>query len=271
DGEWAGQALLDWESDRIEFTLEHVSIQKDFNPEMGFVPRGNIKRNFAELDYQPRPNIEGIRQMEFGSAFEYITNQQGELETRALELEWGTGFESGDAVNLQFTRTLERLAEPFPIRGGGTVPVGAYRFNEYQMSFESFRGRRISGEFTFAAGDFFNGSRTRLEIAPQFKPSQKLSFEPGYEWNKISLPDATFTTNEFNGKVNYSFSQRWLTAATFLLNSQDQQYTFNFRLNYILRSNDDLFIVYNETRNYGSGAGLDNRALIVKVTYSLDR
>ena len=270
DGEWAGQAILDWESDRIEFTLEHVSIQENFKAEMGFVPRGNIKRNVAELDYQPRPNIDGIRQMEFGAAFENITNQQGQLETRVVEAEWGTEFESGDTINLQFTRTLERLAKEFPIRSGGIVPIGSYTFNEYQVQYRSFRGRKVSGNFTFAAGDFFNGSRTRLEIAPQIKPSPKLSFEPTFEWNRISLPDTTFTTSEWNARVNYSFNQRWLTATTFLLNGQDQQYTWNFRLNYILRSNDDLFIVYNETRNYGSETGLANRALIVKLTYSLD-
>ena len=271
EGEWAGQAVLDWESDRIEFTLEHISIQENFNPEMGFVPRANIKRNFAELDYQPRPDIGGVRQMEFGTEFEIITNQEGRLETRRVEAEWGTEFESGDSVNLQFTRTLERLEEPFPIRSGGTVPAGSYEFNEYQFMFRGFRGRRVSGNFTAAAGDFFHGRRTRVEIAPQIKPTEKLSFEPGYEWNRITFPDSKFTINEFNGRVNYSFTQRWLTATTVLLNSQDQQYTFNFRLNYILRSNDDLFIVYNETRSYGSGPGLDNRALIVKVTYSLDR
>ena len=271
DGEWAGQAVLDWESDRIEFTLEHISIQENFDPEMGFVRRGNLKRNFGELDYQPRPNIEGVRQMEFGTEFEIITNQEGRLETRRVEAEWGTGFESGDTINLQFTRTLERLEEPFSIRRGGTVPAGSYEFNEYQFMFRGFRGRRVSGNFTAAVGDFFNGRRTRVEIAPQIKPSEKLSFEPSYEWNKITLPDSQLTINEFNGRVNYSFTQRWLTATTVLVNSQDQQYTFNFRLNYILRSNDDLFIVYNETRSYGSGTGLDNRALIVKVTYSLDR
>ena len=70
--------------------------------------------------------------------------------------------------------------------------------------------------------------------------------------------------------MNYSFSQKWLTRTTFLLNSQDNQYAVNFRLNYIFRPGDDLFIVYNETRTYGSGSGLQNRALIVKVTYSLD-
>jgi hypothetical protein len=70
--------------------------------------------------------------------------------------------------------------------------------------------------------------------------------------------------------VNYAFSQQWLTRATFLMNSQDKEYTLNVRLNYIYRPEDDLFLVYNETRTYGDGGGLVNRALIAKATYSFD-
>ena len=273
EGKWAGQGLIDWQSDLIEFSLEHASIPKEenFNPEIGFVGREDIKRTVTEFDYQPRPNIDLIRQMEFGTAFEYISNQKGELETRVFELEWEARFESGDDLNLQFTRTFERLVDPFQIRGGvGTVPVGDYEFNEYQLMYRSFRGRKVSGNLSFAAGDFFNGKRIRFDISPQFKPTQKLSFEPSYEWNKISLPDVSFTTQEFNGEVNYSFSQKWLTRTTFLLDSQDQEYSVNFRLNYIFRPGDDFFVVYNETRSYGSGGHLQNRALIVKLTFSLD-
>ena len=136
--------------------------------------------------------------------------------------------------------------------------------------YRAFRGRKVSGNIRFEKGGFFNGSQTSIDISPQFKPSQNLSFEPSYEWSKISLPDASFTTQEFNGEVNYSFSQKWLTRTTVLLDSQDQEYTVNFRLNYIFRPGDDLFVVYNETRSYGSGGGLQNRALIVKLTFSLD-
>ncbi len=273
EGKWAGQGLIEWESDRFEVNLEHFSVPKEenFNPEIGFVGREDSKRTVAEFDYQPRPNIDLIRQMEFGTAFEYISNQESALETRVFELEWEARFESGDDLNLQFSRTFDRLLEPFRIRGGlGTVPAGDYEFNEYQLMYRSFQGRKFSGYFSFAAGDFFNGKRTRFGISPQFKPTQNLSFEPGYEWNKISLPGVSFTTQEFNGEVHYSFSQKWLTRTTFLLDSQDQQYTANFRLNYIFRPGDDLFVVYNETRSYGAGGGLRNRALIVKLTFSLD-
>jgi hypothetical protein len=95
--------------------------------------------------------------------------------------------------------------------------------------------------------------------------------DPGYKWIRISLPATpSFTIHQLNSNINYSFSQKWLTRTTFLLSSQDRQYAVNFRLNYIFRPGDDVFFVYNETRNYGSASGLQNRAFIVKTTYSFD-
>jgi len=181
-------------------------------------------------------------------------------------LGWSTDFESGDALDFEFGRTFERLVRPFRIRGGlGTVPPGDYSVNEFSAMYRAFRGRKVSGNIRFETGGFFNGSQTSIDISPQFKPSQNLSFEPSYEWNKISLPDVSFTTQEFNGEVNYSFNQKWLTRTTFLLDSQDQEYTVNFRLNYIFRPGDDLF-VRGDVRPQRMGVGhrrapVSNRAL----------
>jgi hypothetical protein len=71
--------------------------------------------------------------------------------------------------------------------------------------------------------------------------------------------------------VNYSLSQKWLTRTTLIVNSQNRTVGANFRLNYIFRPGDDLFFVYSESRGYGDTGGLNNRAFIVKMTYSLDR
>ena len=46
---------------------------------------------------------------------------------------------------------------------------------------------------------------------------------------------------------------------------------FNVRFNYIYRPGDDLFIVYNEGRDYNNlTRGLMNRTLLVKFTHSFD-
>ena len=157
------------------------------------------------------------------------------------------------------------------IRQGGTIPAGDYAFNDYGFRFQAFRGREISGGLNMSWGGFFDGTRTGFQISPQIKPSANLSFEPSYEWNKIILPAETFTTQEMNTVVNYSFNQEWLTQTTFLVNSQNNIYAFNFRLNYIFRPGDDIFIVYNEARSYGDLERFLDRALILKMTFSLDR
>jgi hypothetical protein len=86
----------------------------------------------------------------------------------------------------------------------------------------------------------------------------------------VTLPEVSFHTQQLNAAVNYSFSQKWLTRTTVIMSSQDQQLGMNFRLNYIFQPGDDLFVVYNESRTYGDQSGLQDRSLIVKMTYSLD-
>ncbi|MCZ6750261.1 MAG: DUF5916 domain-containing protein [Acidobacteria bacterium] len=273
DRKWAGLGRMEWNSDRLGVVLERLTVPKEENfiAEAGFLTREDMKRNLVKASYKPRPDIALVRQFQFTPALEYITNLEGELETREALMEWATDFESGDAIEFEFSRFFERLVRPFRIRGGGgTVPPGDYSFNEFRTMFQAFRGRKVSGDLRIETGGFFNGSRTSIGGSVQLKPSQNLSLDPGYEWNRISLPDTSFSTLEFNSQVNYSFSQKWLTRTTFLLDSQGKEYTVNFRLNYIFRPGDDLFVVYNETRSYGSIGGLLNRALIVKLTYSLD-
>ena len=270
---WAGLGRVVWSGDRLGVVLERLTVpnEENFIADLGFATRDDMNRNLVEVSYKPRPDIALIRQFEFSPTWEYITNQEGELETRRAQMGWATDLESGDRINFQFTRVFERLVRPFRIRGGGgTIPPGDYSFNELFASFQAFRGRRTSGDLRISTGGFFNGTITSISGSVQLKPSQNLSFDPGYGWNRITLPDGSFSTQEFNGQVNYSFSQKWLTRTTFLLDSQGKEYTVNFRLNYIFRPGDDIFVVYNETRSYDTLSGLLNRALIMKFTYSFD-
>jgi hypothetical protein len=274
--QWAGHGKLEWNSDRLEFVLEHVNIQENFRPEMGFVARAEpnwkgVERSVVQSSFKPRPGISWIRQFQFSSSLNYVATQQGILDTREVGLGWSTDFQSGDALDFEFGRNFERLVRPLRIRGGGTVPIGNYLSNSYRLMYRAFRGRSISGNIQFETGGFYDGSRTRFKFSPQVKPSRSLSIDPEYEWSKVSLPGKrSFTTQQLNTNVNYSFSQKWLTRTTLLLNSQDRQYAANFRLNYIFRPGDDLFVIYNEVRTYGSGGQLQDRTLIVKTTFSFD-
>ena len=274
--DWAGKGAISWNADRFVFRAEHLQIEENFRPEMGFVRRAEpgwkgLQQTQAEARYNPRPGLSWIRQFGMSGELDYLANQEGLLETREAKIGLSTEFESGDRLTAEFSRNFERLVNPFRIRGGGgTVPVGDYRFHEFSMRYMAFRGRKIAGSLEFEKGGFFDGTITSFEVSPTFRPNAKLSIGPGFEWNRISRQNSTFITRELNTQVNYSLSQKWLTRTTIILNSQDKEVLVNFRLNYIFRPGDDLFVVYSESRNYGERSGLLNRALIVKLTYSLD-
>jgi hypothetical protein len=278
--EWAGQAEAEWDSDRFNFSLSHVNIQEKFLPQMGFVGRAEegwkgVQHSNVGGGYSPRPGIPRVRQFDFSVFMDYFANQDGLLDTREFEMGWGTDFESGEEISVEYSRNFERLLRPRRFREGdevvATLPAGDYSWYDVRMMFETFEGRPVSASLGMELGEFYNGTAANIDLSAEFRPTRNLSFEPSIEWNRISLPGSSaFTAKEMNAEVNYSFSQQWLTRTSFLLNSQDKEYSMNFRLNYIFRPEDDLFIVYNETRTYGSGGGPQNRALIVKITFSLD-
>jgi hypothetical protein len=275
--DWSYRGRVAWASDRFDINLARLRIEENFRPEMGFVGRAQegwkgVERTQGGLSYNPRPGGTLIRQFGISSGFDYITNQEGFLDTRSGSLGFSTTFQAGDIVSFDFSRNFERLVEPFRVRGGGgTVPVGDYRFNDFGVNYTGHRGRRISGSVGLSRGGFFDGSLTTFELSPSFRPNANLSVIPSFEWNRIDRGDFTFITRELNTEINYALNQKWLTRSAVVLNSQDRSILTNLRLNYIFRPGDDLFVVYSEARTYGELGGPVNRALIVKITYSIDR
>jgi hypothetical protein len=266
---------VSWISDLYQFVAERSDIEANFRPELGFVSRyesgwKGLEAHYLQAGIAPRPRLPSIRQLGFNGKFYHFANQEGLLESRNINFEIATEFQNGDSVEAQYAWLYERLLEPFIIRGGGTVPAGAYSFEEWSLDYSAFGGRPISGSVELRHGGFYNGTRTKLTLGPSFKPTKYFSFEPSYILDRVNLPDATFSLHELNAVMNYSFTQKWLTRTTMTLNSQDHEVGVNLRLNYILQPGSDLFVVYNEGRSYGDEGGLENRALIVKVTYSLD-
>jgi hypothetical protein len=274
--DWAGKGTITWSSDLYGFSLQHLRIQRNFSPEMGFVGRAEpgwngLERSNTNFHYKPRPSLHWIRQFDIGTSLTYVADNDGLLDSREAQFSLNTELESGDVLNTSFSRTFNRLVEPFRIPGGGgTVPVGDYPFNEYSIQYTGYRGRKLAGSVRLERGGYYDGTITTVSLSPSVRPNSKLSLSSSFQWSQITRT-SQFITRQLNTQVNYSLSQKWLTRTTLIVNSQNRTVGANFRLNYIFRPGDDLFFVYSESRGYGDTGGLNNRAFIVKMTYSLDR
>ena len=274
--DWAAFGRILWNSDFLLAGAEHLLVQRDFNPEIGFVPRRDQRRTTLQLGVRPRPESDLIRQWVFRTRLDFTQNQEGTQESMNYHFFTSeTHFESGDRIQIDIHRSFERLFEDDTIFDGKvTIPTGSYRGWNVLFVVDGAPQRKIAGRplfrFRYEWG-FFDGRRIELRIAPQIKVSEALSFDVAYALDQVNLPFGDFTSQVINTRANYSFSNQWLTSTTVQYSSLDDFVNFRFRLNYIYRPGDDIFFIYNEGRNIGDlESGLVGRSILLKWTRSFD-
>jgi hypothetical protein len=87
----------------------------------------------------------------------------------------------------------------------------------------------------------------------------------------VSVSAGDFRVHVVNTRLNINLSNKLLTSTSVQYSSVENSFMVNWRLNYIYRPGDDLFIVYNEGRDFDAlRSGLINRTFLVKFTHSFD-
>jgi len=266
----AADVSVNWNDRFLELKAEYLSIQDNFNPEVGFAPRTGIRKGTGELAIKPRPGeaLPWIRQFRPSASVEYITNQENVLETRRVNQSISVSFE--DSSNLWFTRSerFERLDEPFRIREGQEIPVGDYPSTEYSTTFNSNRSRMFSGRVALRTGDFFDGEKSSYEMEFNFRPGYQLGADISWKYDGVNLPSGDFTTHLLTSRWRYSFNPYMFLNALIQYNSTVKEISSNIRFNFIYKPLSDLFLVYNERRS--TTGEVVERAFIAKLTYVFD-
>lgn len=268
--DWAGRAKYNWLTDIYEVFVEHLYIGPGFEHDVGFIRRRNIQRTDVAGVWEPRPGIESIRNFVFRGEVIYLTDAGRALLAREQIFQATSRWQSDDALRFNTTDTLDRLENRFEIASGIVVPAGDYGFRDSFVEYEGSGRRILAGKVRAGGGDFYGGDRRYFQVGPSFKPVPLVSVEASYEVNDVSLPQGAFTTHVLNARVNVNVSNRWLTTTLAQYDSASKQHVLFFRLNYIYRPGDDLFVVFNRGSQRLAAATRDEFTLMVKLTYSLD-
>ena len=266
-----GRVKYNWLTDLYEVFVEHLYIGPEFQHDVGFVRRSGIERTDLTGVWEPRPGRFNIRNFVFRGQLVYLTDTARTLLTREQIFATTTRFQNDDVFRTSITDTFDRVQAPFEIARGVFVPAGDYRFVDLWVEGEGGGRRPLLGKVRAGGGDFYGGQRRYLRLTPSWRPSPMLSFETAYELNDVELPQGAFTSHVVNARMNLNFSNRWLTTTLAQYDSTARRNQVYVRLNYIYRPGDDLFIVFNQTRDRSLGLrGQPDRSLMVKMTYSVD-
>jgi hypothetical protein len=260
---------FEYTGDRYGLEAEHLMVGARFNPEVGFVRRTDIRREFAQFRFSPRPvSLPSVRKFSGVGSIAYVENGDGQVDTRTYQGEFAIEFESADRLSVGYTDTYEFLPSPFRIARNVTIPVGGYRFGAARASLTLAQRRRASASLSVEHGEFYDGHRTVVNISQgRTELTNLLSVEPTVSLNWVNLPTGSFTTRLFGSRVTYTMTPRMFASALVQYVSSVRRVATNARLRWEYAPGSELFVVYNEQRdaNIHGFPELINRAFIVKI------
>jgi len=252
----------------------YVNIEKDFNNEMGFVPRPGMRMfsEFAGYTFRPASLRKTFRRLYPHWKLDYLVNPDGRLETRTLNYHFIAELQNGGSGEIGINEYRELLVKPFTInrRLKIVIPPGVYDFYEYLFMFSSDNSRRLSGNVRTLTGPYYSGYRHSYTLGGNLRLNHQFNTSFSYTHNNLNLREGHFKTNLLTMRAYYSFSTRMFLNALVQYNSDAQQWSSNIRFDLIHRPLSDIFLVYNERRNSVSGNLID-RAVIAKFTYMIVR
>jgi uncharacterized protein DUF5916 len=264
------QAAFSYNGDLYRFQLDHLLIGDNFNPEVGFMRRDNIRRTFTSAQYRPRPkSIAAVRQFTFGASLDYIKNGAGPVETGVAQARFETEFQNSDRFVVDVQQSHELLRQPFPLTPAVTIPIGEYDFRDVFVAYSMGEQRPVSGTWSVERGEYFNGhlravtyQRARIALTPQ------LSVQPGLSINRIELPETAVTLKLVTSRVTYTVTPRMFVSGLMQYNSSTSSLSANLRFRWEYRPGSEFFLVYNDLRDTSQRGTLllENRSFVVKLT-----
>jgi hypothetical protein len=263
------RANLDYNGDRYGLQAERLVIGDNFNPEVGFVRRDNMRRSFGLARFSPRPrSVKAVRKFSWTGSMAYIEDGAGRLETREWDGDFGIEFQNSDQLSVGYGGTYDFPPRPFEIAPGVTVPVARFDFATTRASYTFGQHRPASGRLLAEYGTFYSGHRAALTLsAGRVKLTPQFSAQPSYSMNRVNLLEGSFTQHLVGSRVTYTMTPLMFVSALLQYNSTSHSVAANVRLRWEYRPGSELFVVLNEQRDTSAPRfpDLTNRAIILKI------
>jgi len=256
---------ISYPNDVIEYDFAVVGIQQNFNPEMGFLRRNNYRMYYTELQFNPRPKFWpffrnlNLKPIDINY---YVNEKTNRLESIFYEMRpFGFVTKSGEVSEFNLQVLYDRLDEPFYLLDTIVIPEGEYWDKRWEVQFETFRGRRLSGEVFFNSGTFYTGKRTRFSTAGFFNVNKHWNLTAEWSRNFLFFKELNFVTDEVSGRAIFAYNPKLNTSLFGQWNNEDDEILLNFRINWIPKIGSDFYFVVNQIIETGN-----NRIVLTRTT-----
>jgi Domain of unknown function (DUF5916) len=260
---------LEYAGDRYGLQLERLVVGAHFDPGIGYVRRRDMLKNYGFFRFSPRPRESTrIRKLYWDGTITQIANRDGRLETRDAVGEFAIDFQNSDHFTVQHERDKEFIPRPFPIAPGITLPVAGYDLETARVGYTLGPQRPFAAGMLAEYGPFYGGRRAALSLSSsRLNPTLRLSVEPIYSINRVTLREGTFTATLAGSRVTFTVTPTMFASALVQYNSSTAVVSTNVRLRWEYQPGSELFVVYSDERDAwpSRAPALRNRSFVIKV------
>ena len=237
-------------NDLWDMSATYKRIGEAFDPSLGFVPRPGVNLASASVNWQPRPRRPigplRIRQCFWENELNYVSAVTGGWQSyQYFMAPINCRLESGDRFEFNIVPTGERLAEPFEIAQGVTLPAGAYHFRRFRLEGGLAAKRRFNAQATWWFGGFYNGYLNQYELTGAWKPSPLFIVELNGERDVGHMPQGHFIKDVLGTRLRLNVSPDCQFASFLQYDSESNGLSTNTRVRWTFSPLGDLFVVYN--------------------------
>ena len=125
-----------YQHDHYNYGVTYLDVGDNFNAEMGYIKRTDVRNPRVRGAWTPRPKWPGVRQLTIGGQLDTYMNHAGSLVSRTGDGQFIAAFNDTSTLTVDVLHDDDHLSAPWQL-GNGIVPVGAYTWNTVSASYLS--------------------------------------------------------------------------------------------------------------------------------------
>lgn len=270
--DWVQAANLQYASRKWVLSWQHEYVGKNYNAEVGYVPRKDYIRINPLASYLFFPKKGPVVSHGPKLSASYYFNSRWRRTDHENFLIYFVNFRNQAVLDGWVAEDYVELLNPFDPTNSGkdTLARGTRHYwKAFGLEYFSKPQSRFTYSISTRFGGFYaDGSRSNVsvELGYRFQPFVNIALSTNY--NHISMPSPWKTTDLWlvGPRVDLTMTNKLFLTTFIQYNNQLKNMNVNTRFQWRYRPASDLFIVY--TDNYlPSPFSVKNRAVVLKFTY----
>ena len=234
-------------NDIINWRFGWARIGSSYFPALGYVQRVGIHEFFGGWRYRIRPDVDWIRQIDFGVGGYLITGLDFDVQTMDVELDLiEMQFERGDTAFLKYARERQVVDKSFTIANSLQIDPGDYSWDKISIGGETTSKEPflIGGSLSWSG--YYGGSRYIVSGNTQWQPSPNILLGFQGQWNGITQGGQDLQTVLVSARLNFYLNANVSWTNLVQYDTQSNTVGLNSRLRWMFRDGQEIFLVFNQ-------------------------